>query len=111
MTSLGQPLAANMIRLESIAWRAGAFGLDAISFTVPAGSYGVLMGATFVGQHDNTAARPCLVTGSVSFATGPRSRPGLDALGGSWPHPDELERRDEASSSPPPHHPAAAGSR
>jgi ABC-type sugar transport system ATPase subunit len=39
-----------MIRLESIAWRAGAFGLENVSFTVPAGRYGVLMGRTGGGK-------------------------------------------------------------
>jgi ABC-type sugar transport system ATPase subunit len=39
-----------MIRLEHIRWRAPAFGLDDISFTVPAGQYGVLMGKTGTGK-------------------------------------------------------------
>lgn len=39
-----------MIRLENIAWRAGAFALEKISFTVPTGSYGVLMGRTGGGK-------------------------------------------------------------
>jgi len=39
-----------MIRLENIAARAGAFALDAISFTVPTGAYGVLMGSTGGGK-------------------------------------------------------------
>ncbi len=39
-----------MIRLENIAWRAGAFGFENMSFTVPAGRYGVLMGRTGGGK-------------------------------------------------------------
>ena len=39
-----------MIRLEAIAWRAGAFGLKDVSFTVPSGRYGVLMGKTGGGK-------------------------------------------------------------
>ena len=39
-----------MIRFENIAWRAGAFALENISFTVPGGSYGVLMGRTGGGK-------------------------------------------------------------
>lgn len=39
-----------MIRLEHIQWRATAFGLDDISFTVPAGRYAVLMGKTGTGK-------------------------------------------------------------
>ncbi len=39
-----------MIRLESIACRAGAFSLENVSFTVPAGRYGVLMGRTGSGK-------------------------------------------------------------
>jgi ABC-type sugar transport system ATPase subunit len=39
-----------MIRLDSISWRAGAFGLEKVSFTVPAGRYGVLMGKTGGGK-------------------------------------------------------------
>ena len=39
-----------MIRLENIAWRAGAFGFEKVSFTVPAGRYGVLMGRTGGGK-------------------------------------------------------------
>ena len=39
-----------MIRLEDVAWRAGAFALEKISFTVPTGSYGVLMGSTGGGK-------------------------------------------------------------
>jgi ABC-type sugar transport system ATPase subunit len=39
-----------MIRLEAIAWRAGAFGFENVSFAVPAGCYGVLMGRTGSGK-------------------------------------------------------------
>jgi ABC-type sugar transport system ATPase subunit len=39
-----------MIRLDQVAWRVGAFALDNISFTVPTGSYGVLMGRTGGGK-------------------------------------------------------------
>lgn len=39
-----------MIRLEGIAWRAGAFSLTDISFTVPTGAYAVLMGRTGCGK-------------------------------------------------------------
>jgi ABC-type sugar transport system ATPase subunit len=39
-----------MIRLDSIACRAGAFALENITFTVPAGRYGVLMGRTGSGK-------------------------------------------------------------
>ncbi len=39
-----------MIRLEDIAWSAGAFALANISFLVPTGSYGVLMGRTGGGK-------------------------------------------------------------
>jgi ABC-type sugar transport system ATPase subunit len=39
-----------VIRLENVAWRAGAFALENISFTVPTGSYGVLMGRTGGGK-------------------------------------------------------------
>ncbi len=39
-----------MIQLDSIAWRAGAFRLENVSFTVPAGSYAVLMGRTGCGK-------------------------------------------------------------
>jgi ABC-type sugar transport system ATPase subunit len=39
-----------MIRLESIAWRAGAFSLADISLEIPAGAYGVLMGSTGGGK-------------------------------------------------------------
>ena len=39
-----------MIRLEKITWRAPAFRLDEISFSVPAGAYAVLMGKTGTGK-------------------------------------------------------------
>ena len=39
-----------MIALDSIAWRAGAFCLENVSFTVPAGRYAVLMGRTGCGK-------------------------------------------------------------
>ena len=39
-----------MIRLDHVAWRVGAFALENISFTVPTGSYGVLMGRTGGGK-------------------------------------------------------------
>ena len=39
-----------MISLDSIAWRAGAFRLENVSFTVPAGRYAVLMGRTGCGK-------------------------------------------------------------
>ncbi len=39
-----------MISLDSIAWRAGAFRLENVSFTVPAGCYAVLMGRTGCGK-------------------------------------------------------------
>ena len=39
-----------MIQLDSIAWRAGAFRLENVCFTVPAGSYAVLMGRTGCGK-------------------------------------------------------------
>ncbi|MEI6391252.1 MAG: ATP-binding cassette domain-containing protein [Verrucomicrobiota bacterium] len=39
-----------MIRLDHIAWKAGAFGLENISFAVPTGCYGVLMGPTGGGK-------------------------------------------------------------
>ena len=39
-----------MIRLESIAIRAGAFRLEDVSFAVPSGAYGVLMGNTGCGK-------------------------------------------------------------
>jgi ABC-type sugar transport system ATPase subunit len=39
-----------MIRLDAIAWSAGAFALSDISLTVPSGMYGVLMGSTGGGK-------------------------------------------------------------
>ncbi|MEO6785842.1 MAG: ATP-binding cassette domain-containing protein, partial [Chthoniobacteraceae bacterium] len=39
-----------MIQLDSIAWRVGAFRLENVSFTVPAGRYAVLMGRTGCGK-------------------------------------------------------------
>jgi len=39
-----------MIRLENIGWQAGAFRLENMSLTVPAGSYAVLMGRTGCGK-------------------------------------------------------------
>lgn len=39
-----------MIRFDNLSWHAGAFRLDAVSFTVPAGSYAVLMGKTGCGK-------------------------------------------------------------
>ena len=39
-----------MIRLENITWHADAFRLDDVSFSVPAGSYAVLMGRTGSGK-------------------------------------------------------------
>lgn len=39
-----------MIRLENISWTTGAFTLREVSFTVPAGRYGVLMGRTGTGK-------------------------------------------------------------
>jgi ABC-type sugar transport system ATPase subunit len=39
-----------MIRLENIAWHTPAFRLEAVSFAVPAGKYGVLMGKTGTGK-------------------------------------------------------------
>ena len=39
-----------MIHCDHIAWQAGTFALNNISFTVPAGSYGVLMGRTGGGK-------------------------------------------------------------
>lgn len=39
-----------MIRFDNLAWHAGAFRLENISFTVPAGRYGVLMGSTGCGK-------------------------------------------------------------
>lgn len=39
-----------MIRFDEISWHAGTFRLDGVSFTVPTGSYGVLMGRTGCGK-------------------------------------------------------------
>ena len=39
-----------MIRLENIAWRAPTFRLEDVSFSVPQGRYGVLMGKTGTGK-------------------------------------------------------------
>jgi ABC-type sugar transport system ATPase subunit len=39
-----------VIRLESIAWRAGHFRLENIHLSIPTGSYGVLMGRTGCGK-------------------------------------------------------------
>jgi ABC-type sugar transport system ATPase subunit len=39
-----------MIRFDNLSWHAGAFRLAGVSFTVPAGSYGVLMGRTGCGK-------------------------------------------------------------
>lgn len=39
-----------MIRLQNISWKAGAFALDNVSFTVPAATYAVLMGRTGTGK-------------------------------------------------------------
>ena len=39
-----------MIRFDQISWHAGTFRLDGVSFTVPTGSYGVLMGRTGCGK-------------------------------------------------------------
>ncbi len=39
-----------MIRLENVAWQAGAFGFSDLSFTVPGGCYGVLTGRTGEGK-------------------------------------------------------------
>jgi len=39
-----------MIRLENICWNAGAFAMEGISFEIPAGTYGVLMGSTGSGK-------------------------------------------------------------
>jgi len=39
-----------MIRFDNIGWQAGAFALKNISFTVPDGQYGVLMGRTGGGK-------------------------------------------------------------
>lgn len=39
-----------MIRFDNISWHAGAFRLENVSFTVPAGRYAVLMGRTGCGK-------------------------------------------------------------
>lgn len=39
-----------MIQLESITWQAGDFHLEDIGFSIPTGSYGVLMGRTGSGK-------------------------------------------------------------
>jgi ABC-type sugar transport system ATPase subunit len=39
-----------MIRLENISWQADSFRLQDVSFTVPDGAYGVLMGRTGCGK-------------------------------------------------------------
>jgi ABC-type sugar transport system ATPase subunit len=39
-----------MIRLDNISWHAGVFRLQHITFSVPAGAYGVLMGRTGCGK-------------------------------------------------------------
>ena len=39
-----------MIRLEAIAWRAGAFHMRGIDLEVPSRTYGVLMGPTGCGK-------------------------------------------------------------
>ncbi len=39
-----------MIRFEQLAWHAGTFRLEGVSFTVPAGAYAVLMGKTGCGK-------------------------------------------------------------
>jgi molybdate/tungstate transport system ATP-binding protein len=39
-----------MIRLDNIAWHAGSFRLESVSFTVPANRYAVLMGRTGCGK-------------------------------------------------------------
>ncbi|MCX6872467.1 MAG: ATP-binding cassette domain-containing protein [Verrucomicrobia bacterium] len=39
-----------MIRLANISWQAGAFRLQDVTFTVPDGAYGVLMGRTGCGK-------------------------------------------------------------
>jgi ABC-type sugar transport system ATPase subunit len=39
-----------LIRVENLSLRAGHFALDSISFDIPAGRYGVLMGRTGVGK-------------------------------------------------------------
>jgi ABC-type sugar transport system ATPase subunit len=39
-----------VIQLDAIAWQAGSFRLENVSFTVPTGSYAVLMGRTGCGK-------------------------------------------------------------
>ena len=39
-----------MIRVENLSLRAGQFALDSVSFEIPAGCYGVLMGRTDAGK-------------------------------------------------------------
>lgn len=39
-----------MIRFDNLSWQAGTFRLENVSFTVPAGSYAVLMGRTGCGK-------------------------------------------------------------
>jgi molybdate/tungstate transport system ATP-binding protein len=39
-----------VIRFEKLSWHAGSFRLEKVSFTVPAGSYAVLMGKTGCGK-------------------------------------------------------------
>lgn len=39
-----------MIRFDNLSWHAGTFRLEGVSFTVPAGSYAVLMGKTGCGK-------------------------------------------------------------
>ncbi len=39
-----------MIRLENITWHAPSFRLENVSFSVPQGRYGVLMGKTGTGK-------------------------------------------------------------
>lgn len=39
-----------MIRLQNISWKAGAFALENVSFSVPAATYAVLMGRTGTGK-------------------------------------------------------------
>ena len=38
------------IRFDNLSWRAGSFRLEKVSFTVPMGSYAVLMGRTGCGK-------------------------------------------------------------
>jgi len=39
-----------MIQLDAVSWQAGAFRLENVSLTIPAGSYAVLMGRTGCGK-------------------------------------------------------------